>query len=147
MECDTIHSRILSKLYQDWQTWCGAGALPKRADFDPVEHGYALGHIALVEVHGEPGDRRFRFRVNGQHQVDWQRFDLTGRWLDEHPEPQMRAQTQESYETVVETRTPLFFNRDVVLDGRAWRYEALVLPLSCDGESVNLLLVGIHHTG
>lgn len=145
MKCNTINSRILAKLFQDWQSWCGPSSLPKRAEFDPVEQGYALGYLALVEVHGDPGARRFRFRVNGQHQVDWQRFDLTGRWLDDHPEPEMRDLTQSTYETVANEGEPKYFNRDMVLDCRPRRYESLVLPLSSDGEKVDLLLVGIHH--
>lgn len=138
-------SDILSRLYADWRGLMVGGRLPPRDAIDPVEFTYALGRLSMVEVHRAP--LRFRFRLNGTVIVDRQGFDLTGKWLSDHPEPENRALTAGSYTMVVETGRPLVTDRSRTMDGRFHDYEALLLPLSRDGETVDAILSAVHHRG
>ena len=66
---------------------------------------------------------------------------MTGKALNDIPDQEMRAYTEWVYATAVERRTALHFRDEPVLDGRRWRTEALLLPLSSDGVSVDMLMI------
>jgi hypothetical protein len=51
----------LRRLLAYWQERRGARRFPARGDVDPVEFRYALGHVSMVDVVGDPP--RFRFRL------------------------------------------------------------------------------------
>ncbi len=87
---------------------------------------------------------QFRFRLVGTELVDRAGFDLTGKTLDAYPNPEFRASMRQRYTAVVESRRPLrSVQTDLVIDGRLRRYEALLLPLASDGETVDMLMIGV----
>ena len=51
--------------------------------------------------------------------------------------------SRRSFLKVVRSREPLHALADRVLDERTQQYEALIMPLSSDGERVDMLLVGL----
>ena len=50
-----------------------------------------------------------------------------------------------SFTATVASRRPFHSIRDRLLDGKLKRYEALMLPLSRDGDGVDMLLVGLRY--
>ena len=134
-------SPILRRFLQYYLEKCAGRALPARRDLDPVDFAYALGDITLVDVAHDP--LRFSFRLDGTRHVERFGFDLTGRSLDDFPYPEMRQAIFDSYREVVERRKPRRYHRDLESNGRLFRYEALILPLSDDGETVNMLISAI----
>jgi hypothetical protein len=137
-----IDSPLLKRLYADWAARRRARSMPARDDFDPLDLKYALGKLLLVDVLYRP--LQFRFRLIGTELVDRAGFDLTGKSLDAYPNPEFRALMRQHYTAVVETRRPLrSVETNLVLDGRVRRYEALLLPLAADCETVDMLLIGV----
>jgi hypothetical protein len=133
----------LRRLYEFWKERRGTRMAPSRAELDPMAMRYILGNLLLVDVLRDP--LRFRYRLCGTNIVARAGFDLTGRFVDEHPEPQFRDFALARYRNVVETAAPLHGLRDEVLDQRTRRYEVLMLPLSSDGASVDMVLVAMKY--
>jgi hypothetical protein len=136
-----IESPILRRFFEYYLEKRGTRAFPARRDLDPVDFPYALGDITLVDVRYEP--LKFHFRLDGSRHVQRFGFDLTGRPLDDFPYPEMRDAIFESYREVVEAREPRRYHRDLESGDRWFRYETLLLPLSDDGQSINMLISAI----
>lgn len=126
------------RLYAYWHQRRGERAMPARADLAPTEFAYILGNLVLMEVHGEP--LRFRYRLHGVNLVARDGYDMTGRWLHDHPEPEYRARIEGTYGGVARSARPAHGIRDIVVDGRPRRYETLVLPLGRDGATVDMIM-------
>ncbi|HEX7970268.1 MAG TPA: PAS domain-containing protein [Stellaceae bacterium] len=151
MSLEQVHARrldivdpLLQPLYDYWSGKCGGRAMPSRSDIDPVDLSFMLGQILLIDVLRAP--RRFRVRVHGTELVRRAGYELTGKTLDALPLPEYRAIAQRSLTTVVETCAPFHSVRDRVVDGRSFRYEGLVLPLSRNERDVDMLLVGMRYS-
>ncbi len=139
MTAEHARDPMIARLRAYWDARRGDRFAPARADIDPVDFGYALSDICLVDVVGTPP--RFRYRIIGQGLIDRAGFNMTGRFLDESPEPEFRDRLTQTYGEAVDTRAPRQGIREGVLDGRMRRYEYLVLPLSSDGAHVDMLLI------
>jgi hypothetical protein len=133
----------LRRLYEFWKERRGTRMAPARAEFDPLALRYVLGNLLLVDVLRDP--LRFRYRLCGTNIVARVGFDLTGRFVDEHPEPQFRDFALGRYRKVVEFAAPLHDLRNQVFDQRTRRYEVLMLPLSSDGSSIDMVLVAMKY--
>jgi hypothetical protein len=131
----------LQRLYAFWSDQRGERVGPPRAAFDPVTLRYVLGNLLLIDVLYDP--LRFRYRLIGTNIVQRVGLDLTGQFVDTHPEPQFREAALQRYRKVVETRAPLCGVRNQVFDGRTRRYEVLMLPLSSDGATIDMIIVAM----
>lgn len=135
-----IADRELRRLYDYWVERCGNRRLPARADIDPLEIGYILGHLLLFDVLPGP---KFRVRLQGSELTWWIGQELTGDLIDGLPQPQLRALAQASLADVVNIRRPTHWVGDHVLDGVRRHYETLLLPLSSDGASIDVVIAAI----
>jgi hypothetical protein len=117
---------------------------PSRASIDPLEFDYVLGDVALIDAQrlppGAPLRWQFRYRLVGTNLVMRDGYDLTGKTLEDLPEPEYREQIRETWTKVCETGEPVHRLRDFRLDNRIRRYEAVILPLASDGERVDMLV-------
>lgn len=128
-----------------WRSKAAPGRFPRRGDLDPVEMKCALGDLAVIEVHRDP--LRFRYRLHGATLAQDDGFDMTGKWLDDHPVAQVRGRLASSWRRVAEQGLIVHGFRDCFADAlRPRRYEILVLPLADDGRTVDKLLVLQTHT-
>jgi len=134
----------LRRLLEYWQTKRRTlGRLPARADIDPLEMRFALGHLILADVeHGDP--IRFRHRLIGTHIVEHAGYDATGLYIDEVPDTDLAKHVIPSYRRVVTTREPVSERIRGVVGGRATNLEMLRLPLSVDGQRVDMVLTGAY---
>ena len=132
----------LQQLYEYWLEKRGERRMPARADLDPLDIRYVIGDVIMADVLDETPPR-FRIRLHGTHLAERTNFDLTGKMLDEMPSPEFRDLTRRSFTRVVRTREPLHNLSEREFDGRMHRYEAILLPLSSDGERVDRLLIGM----
>lgn len=141
----TVAHPDLHRLYDYWRTRAAPGALPSRRDIDPLDMGFMLGNLILVDVVRDPGrpSPRFRYRLVGANLVSALGLEMTGRTLDEHPDPHFREVAKRVYERVVDGARATAARRDTVVDGRVRRYEAIHLPLAADGRTVDMVLVGM----
>ena len=143
----TVESPILQRLLADWQVRRRGRLLPSRGDFDPLDLKYVLGKLLLVDVLGPDVAGRplqFRYRLVGTELAARVGVDLTGRTLDDYPSPEYREFMRRRYTQTVEERRPLSsVQTRLVVDNQVRRYEALLLPLAADGETVDMLMIGI----
>ena len=133
----------LQRLNGYWSTKKGQRKMPSRADIDVLDLRYVLGNIMLVDViEGSPP--RFRIRLHGSNLSERAGYELTGKMLDELPESEFRKQVRERWIEVATTGEPRHCDRNLhVFDSRSYHYESIVLPLSADGETVNMELVAL----
>lgn len=132
----------LQQLFDYWGSKRGARKMPSRADIDPLELGFIIGNVILVDViEGDPP--RFRIRLHGTNLTERVGYELTGKLLDELPQIEFRELSRLSFTKVSNTGKPLQARRDRILDERPRRYETIILPLSGDDARVDMLICGL----
>jgi hypothetical protein len=138
----SIDDRRLQEAYDYWLAKSAGRATPRRADLDPADILKLLPHVMLVEVHDSV---RYRYRLIGTENVREHGFDATGRWLDEVlPGPEYRAHVLRLYDQCARERRAvysesLFYS---TVGFKPQRHtKVLFMPLSEDGETVNLVFV------
>lgn len=111
---------------------------PARADMRPEEIRNLLPYIYILEVVGSP--ERFRFRLAGTHFVSEYGGEVTGKFLDEIDLDNVSSPILAEYEKASSECIPIASSWHFVKnDGRELDYEHLILPLSGDGQTVNML--------
>lgn len=135
----SIEDERLRRLYRYWDEKRQGRRFPARRDIDPLDFPYVLGQMMLIDVSYDP--LQFRFRLYGTELVDRMGFDMTGRTLDKHPLPEFRDFLERGWREVLDTGAPahVFFNR--LVDDRQRRFESLRLPLSADGQKIDIIMV------
>jgi len=135
-------SPLLQKLFQDWQARQHS-RFPRRADFDPADFRYILGAMSLIDVHREP--LRFRYRVHATEVARWSGHDLTGKFMDDIGSEYTHI-VHKHFSDVVMNECPIVhWHIDELLNDKLWNLEALVLPISRDGDSLDMLLSAVAH--
>lgn len=133
----TLDSR-LRRLYGYWNERRQGRAFPARRDLDPTDFAYILGHVLLIEALYDP--LRFRFRLHGSELARRAGYDMTGKWADALPGDENRMVLLERCRSLVQERRPQMARMARVLDGDMYRYEVMWVPLSDDGDTINMLL-------
>jgi hypothetical protein len=142
---DQIRRPMLRQLYEYWDQRRGTREFPGRPDIDPIDMRFALGYISLVDVLYEP--MRFRYRLHGSIIAARLGIDMTGKFVDEIPEPDRRGFVAENFRGVVVARQPLLRSGERVMDEQAWNFDSMILPLGlADGVIDMLLLCVEYHT-
>jgi hypothetical protein len=139
-----IQSARLRRFYDYWRAKHREGALPGRADIDPVEFAWALGFVSLYDMLPD-GD--VRVRVDASKAVEFFGQDLTGTLLSAHPDPAMSTMMVRTLAQIARTRMPIAIRRDFEMHNRDWRYEALIVPFAADGQTVDMLASVLSYEG
>lgn len=132
----------LRDLLAYWRDKRKGRRFPARADIDPLDLRALLGNINLIDV-ARPeggGKPRFRYRLFGSEFVFYHGGDLTGVWVDEIPNPVYREQLNALYTAVVSNGVMPMVSYDYLLESRRHRFQAIILPLASDGETVDMIL-------
>jgi hypothetical protein len=133
----------LRELHDVWLRLRGDRRMPARRDFDPSEMRKLLPHIMLIDVDASmPREKRYRVRLHGTAQVGYQGIDWTGAYLHEKTDKVAAERLGAVGDHIVETREPW-----ISTGGLYWlptkpfsRFESILLPLSDDDRSVNMIL-------
>lgn len=132
----------LEQAYNYWRAKAIGRAMPSRADIDPIEIPKLLPDVMLVERHD---DGRYRYRLIGTENARAHGVNATGRYLEEVlPGPDYGAHVLGLYDESVRERRALYSECLFFPPGREEperHTKVLFLPLSPDGERVNMLLV------
>ncbi|WP_374632786.1 PAS domain-containing protein [Ferrovibrio sp.] len=130
----------LRGLLDFWAAKRGQRRFLSRADINPLELRHLLGHILLVDVVRQ-ADRpsRFRYRLFGTEFVHYHGADQTGRWLDEIGLPGFREELLRLYTAVAEEGVMRSLTYDYTIAEGVQRFQALLLPLSGDGQVVDMV--------
>src|SRR5471030_356303 len=79
----------LHRLYAYLEAKRGTREFAARRDIDPLDFAYVLGNVVLLGVLDQP--LRFRYRLVGSLLSAKTGYDMTGKFLHEHPHPEYRA--------------------------------------------------------
>ncbi len=133
----------LQELHGLWQDLRAGRAMPARRDFDPALVPRLLPNMFLVDVMaGAPPERRFRVRLQGTAQVAYHGADWTGSHIHQMTDRQSADQLCAVGEQIVADRTPwMSAGRLYWIPSKPfYNFESILLPLSNDGETVNMIL-------
>jgi hypothetical protein len=144
---DSPEGQRLGAIFRYWASKRRGRTMPSRADIDPLELRSYLPQLVLLDVEGDPP--RFRYRLVGTEVTRVRRglrnSDPTGRFVDEVTHHQGTGAVLAHYRRVVAERKP---STDAGTyppsPERPWlRFSRLVMPLSRDDVTVNMLLVAL----
>ncbi|VAV97270.1 hypothetical protein MNBD_ALPHA02-992 [hydrothermal vent metagenome] len=139
---EDLPNNILQKIYQYWLSMKGDRFIPSRADLDPTEITGLLQYISLIDV--DTNTSRYKMRLIGTETVKAMGIDVTGKYLDEMP--QAEALLKKNYDWLVQEKKPYInFDRLKWSSKTYLEYYALGLPLSENGEDVNMLMFGMYY--
>jgi hypothetical protein len=135
--CD---SRIRG-FYEYWELKRGERAMPSRADIDPAEIVSYLPSIVMVDVLS--ADRlELRYRLAGTLETEARGYDPTGRSVSDSFQGTSSIDVLENYRLVIARRRPVFDTACVpTTQQRLLEKGTILLPLSDDGENVNIVIV------
>lgn len=139
------YSPLFNLTLDYWNRIRGSRWAPSRADFNPAEVATLLPHVILLEV-VYPGPR-FRYRLAGTMTVDMHALELTGRYVDELEPAAFRDALAGHLLAVVQSRECQFIRWRLINHAdQARDYCVLRLPLSSDGETVDMVLTIADYT-
>ncbi len=133
----------LIELYRYWHSRSRGRAMPSRADIDPTDIPRLLPSIILTDV--VENGRRFRYRLVGTTITHAAGLEMTGRYLDEVlPGPDYQTYILSLYRQVADRRRPVYSESEFIAPstGTEWQAIRLLLPLSSDGVTVDIVLAG-----
>lgn len=126
-----------------WFDKRGERVMPAVCDIEPTEIRSALAKIWLCDY--RPQNGRFRYRIAGEEINDFWGFNLGGKYLDEIVPAERLAPVTKKFRMAVDSpaivydRTCLSLTEEITKNG-----ERIILPLSDDGRTVNVLLGATH---
>ena len=133
----------LQTLYEYWIEKRRSRAMPARGDIDPVDLKSLLPALILIDI--VPDARRYVYRLVGTHEVEMRGSDPTGKPIAVAYYGESAEELFHYLDRVVQTRRPLLYRGTYQpLRTRTQRDDVLFLPLSNDGEAVNMVMVLSH---
>jgi len=123
-----------------WRRKAGDRRMPRRTDIEPGDIKAFLPRITLVDVVQD--ERRFVYRLVGTEEVASRGSDPTGRSVGEAYFAASAEESLSYYEYVAQHAEPYCYRDSYYApDGALEKQDVIFLPLSEDGESVNMILV------
>jgi len=135
----------LQRLHDYWLSKLNGRMMPSRADINPAEMKAFLPLIVLFDV--EAG-QRLRIRLAGTMAVEAYGSEITGRYLEDLELGDRREQIMAAHAQCIASRAPYYWSEIHTrkTDSKRLRIDHIDAPLSADGETVNMLLVGAAFT-
>ena len=131
--------------YSYWDGKRRGRAMPARADIDPLEMKEWLSGTALIDVKRDrtrPDRYELRYRLIGTRPTRLRGQEVTGMRVEIGYFGADLAAALENYRLVIEEKTLVYdWDRTPSADGFAREVETLLLPLSSDGHTVDMVLV------
>lgn len=133
----------LRGLFEYWRGKCRGRTMPARRDIDPIEMKRWLGNLMLVEY---PEDAtQYRVRLDGTNIVQFYGASREGKGIEAMTSEEERRVVLPQYMLVLERKQPAYYESEFeTSEGIRTFQRKLLLPLSDDGERVNMILVGLY---
>lgn len=132
-----IQDPNIRRFFGLWLDACQGDPKPDKSFIDPFRLRFMIGSIVLLEVHENP--LRFRYRLVGTDIVDRVGVELTGKWLEEHPDSERMPLVRQTFTLAVTSRQAVHTRVPLSIDGEPWQYEGVIVPLFGGGERVTHL--------
>ncbi len=133
----------LQSLFDYWRSKFHDGRLPARSDIDPLEMKPWLGNLMLIEFHGKVED--YQIRLDGTNLEHYYGTRRTGFGVEKLTDEEERKLLLDQYAAVLDGKQPAYYEADFTnSDGVYSRQAKLILPLSADKETIDMVLVGIY---
>lgn len=124
-----------------WKGKCTGRFAPSRADIDPIDLPSILPRVMLADVEtGSDGEVDFRYRLSGTGIRTVHGYDPTTLRPRDLTPPIYGQLIHAHYRAAVMTREPIAHVIAMVTNQKQRSYARIILPLSADGESVNMLM-------
>lgn len=137
VKLDSVHE----ELFGYWKLRSGRNTMPARNDFRPEDLPSILQHIGLIDVTHRPDRLNFRYRLVGTRMNFIFGRDFTGTWLAESKTGAYRDFLHDLYAEATRHQRPVFSRTSFdYRDDRNLTVNRLILPMSSDKESVDMLL-------
>lgn len=135
----------LLRLLNYWEARRGPRNFPARKDIDPLDLADLLPHVFLIDVlEAAPF---FRYRLTGTMVDEIHGQNLTGKTPQDIQTQEIAAAVEQQCRQVVQQRGPHCAHVRLIADDQSfWHFERLILPLSDDDRTINMLLCGIYAT-
>jgi hypothetical protein len=136
---EKIHHPLLKQLYAYWLGKRAGICMPPRRAIAPDELRGLLPHLLLIDV--VAAEQRYRYRLAGTHIREFFGREITGLHLDEIADGQPYRHFKAIFDTVAQLPAINYYASEFWWEQRHWlHYQRLLLPLSDDGLSVNMLV-------
>jgi len=135
---DKVDDERLRELYRYWDDLRGDRFAPAYAAVDPIAIPKLLPYLLITQVESGPDGRRYRYRLCGTEVERCFGQAMKGHCIDELMRGDYRTYMLGLYDRVVDGRSPVYSVS--AYDGRVLRTKRLMLPLSGDGATVDLVL-------
>ncbi|MBL8708248.1 MAG: PAS domain-containing protein [Rhodospirillaceae bacterium] len=126
-------------MYHYWLGKKGQRTMPSRRDIDPGEIKRFLPHVTLVDVVDD--ERRYVYRLVGTKEVELRGNDPTGQSVLTAYFAVSSDDALAHYDATRQSRAPHYVADPFQTVDRYVGEEDLFLPLSDDGETVNIIMV------
>ena len=138
---EQLETLRLDRLYADWRRAAAPGGLPGAA-FLEQPRDYLEGADILLDV--EPGEDapRFRYRHIGARLRAMSGRDLTGSYIDQHPEPYFAQAASRACALVVQSRRPIHARLYRDVESGSYVVEYLMVPVGDAEGAVACILAG-----
>ena len=127
----------LVRLLEYWAGKKGDRLMPARSDIDPLDLKEHMGQIHLIDV---LGPEKFRYRIYGSRVTNPDLVDMTGKSASDYRDTAFASMTTRHYQCCVEARAPIFHHIVGEIQLHRYEYKRLCLPLSKDGNGVDMVL-------
>lgn len=136
-----IRDPRLVELHAYWDDRRGGRTMPAAGDIWLLDLAFVLPNLLWIEIEHAP--RRYRFRRVGAELERIYGSSIEGLTVDEVPGLRLRRMAGRAFDEVVRHQAPIC--RRAHFSTAAWfvRYERLLLPVSSDGEGVDVVIGAI----
>lgn len=137
---EQVSDARLCDVYRYWDGLRCQRFAPAYAEIDPLDIPRLLSCLLITEVEPVRRGRRYRYRLCGTEVEEHFGSAMRGRYIDTLMKGSYLAYIVDLYDRVVDGRSPIY---SVSTYGqRALNTKRLMLPLSSDGHSVDMVLAG-----
>ncbi|MEK9969597.1 MAG: PAS domain-containing protein [Ferrovibrio sp.] len=137
---DRITDPNLKQFFRLWLAAHINERAPGKSFLDPLRLRFLLGSLSLLEVEPEP--LRFRYRLVGTDIVDRLGIELTGLWLENHPDPGLRPFLIKGATMVHHAALPVYGHVKARTMGEDWLLEVVAVPLLGPAGDVSFIGAG-----
>lgn len=133
----------LAALYDFWNRLRGDRIAPSRADFTPSDLRQWLGNIILIDIHEETG--RYFVRLGGSFITHDIGMEISGKFYDDFLDPAVYANIKDGFQKIIDSKQPFYFHGAFLEPPKRVRdFYRLILPLSSDGKTINMVMLGLY---